>query len=154
MITIVCGTCNFRPSFQIYAESSYLLDICVECAQVVRTDQYIEVFNLPRRNEFPSNSVVVELRNVRLQSHTSHKDLSCGLVLSDFNLNSQFLRILSPARIYIYFLLQEIMPGRRGDESNGVRGPIRTLRSRGSEVRKPSASTCFPSQVTFISQVC
>jgi hypothetical protein len=109
---------------------------------------------LPRRNEFPSNSVVVELRNVRLQSHTSHKDLSCGLVLSDFNLNSQFLRILSPARIYIYFLLQEIMPGRRGDESNGVRVPIRTLRSRGSEVRKPSASTCFPSQVTFISQVC
>jgi hypothetical protein len=109
---------------------------------------------LPRRNEFPSNSVVVELRNERLQSHTSHKDLSCGLVLSDFNLNSQFLRILSPARIYIYFLLQEIMPGRRGDESNGVRVPIRTLRSRGSEVRKPSASTCFPSQVTFISQVC
>lgn len=109
---------------------------------------------LPRGNEFPSNSVVVELRNVRLQSHTSHKDLSCGLVLSDFNLNSQFLRILSPARIYIYFLLQEIMPGRRGDESNGVRVPIQTLRSRGSEVRKPSASTCFPSQVKFISQVC
>jgi hypothetical protein len=79
--------------------------------KLLRRTNVLKFLTLPRRNEFPSNSVVVELRNVRLQSHTSHKDLSCGLVLSDFNLNSLFLRILSPARIYIYFLLQEIMPG-------------------------------------------
>jgi hypothetical protein len=71
----------------------------------------LEFLIVPRRNEFPNNSVVVELRNARLQSHTPHKDLSCGLVLWDFNLSSQFLRILSPARVYIYFLSQEIMPG-------------------------------------------
>jgi hypothetical protein len=77
----------------------------------------------------------------------------CGLVLSDFNFNSQFLR----ARIYIYFLSQEIMPGLKvGTESEAtkVTAPIRTLRSRGSDVRKPSASASFPSQATFISQVC
>jgi hypothetical protein len=79
--------------------------------KMLRRTNILKFLILPRRNEFPSNSVVVELRNVRLQSHPSHKGLSYGLMLSDFNLNSQFLGILSPARIYIYFLLQDIMPG-------------------------------------------
>jgi hypothetical protein len=131
--------------------------ILFECTvpKLLRRTNILEFLILPCRNAFSSNIVVVELRNV--QSHTSHKDLSCGQVLSDFNFNSQFLRILSSARIYIYFLSQEIMPGLKvstESEATKVTAPIRTLRSRGSDVRKPSASASFPSQATFISQVC
>jgi len=90
MITIVVGLAISDQVFQIYAESSYLLGICFECAKMLRRTNILKFFDPAPSQRIPQQQRVVELRNVRLQSHPSHKGLSYGLMLSDFNLNSQF----------------------------------------------------------------